>query len=170
MVGPKILVTYPGLQPMLKRIFQAFRSTPDPKPAFSIDLELLTLLEQLAVEEQRAVEEIIGELLWTAVADRYTAVENLQPWQELTPREKQAAALACLGYTNHEIAEHMVISTNTVKTHLRHVLRKFNVCSKRELREVLTGWDFAGWIEQEELWSNGAPNASNSVSSGGITP
>ena len=93
-------------------------------------------------------------------AERYAAVENFEPWQELTPREKQAAALACLGYTNLEIAERMVISRNTVKTHLRSVLRKFNVNSKSQLREVLTGWDFRGWIDGQDLWPDAGFNVS----------
>jgi DNA-binding CsgD family transcriptional regulator len=114
--------------------------------------ELLALLAQLAAEEGRSQQEVVEELLYDAIAERYAAVENFEPWQELTPREKQAAALACLGYTNLEIAERMVISSNTVKTHLRHVLRKFNVNSKSQLREVLAGWDFRGWIDGQDLW------------------
>ncbi len=138
---------------MFERILKVFKVTTDHQPAFALDAELLALLQQLAAEERRDMEEVIGELLWHAVAERYTAVERFQPWEELTPREKQAAALACLGYTNHEIAEVLVISTNTVKTHIRHVLRKFNVSSKSELREALTGWNFGDWIEGQDLGS-----------------
>lgn len=128
------------------------------------------MLEQLAAEEGRLVEDLVADLLWSAVADRRSAVEFLQPWDKLTPRERQVAALACLGYTNHEMAERMVISSNTVKTHVRHVLRKFNVASKSELRQVLAGWDFAEWIEGQGLWSQASLNGSGGVSSAGISP
>ncbi|MCP4418016.1 MAG: helix-turn-helix transcriptional regulator, partial [Chloroflexi bacterium] len=71
--------------------------------------------------------------------------ENLALWHTLTNREKETAAFTCLGYTNHEIAQKMVISPNTVKTHLRRVLQKFGVGSKSELQLVLASWDFSGW-------------------------
>jgi DNA-binding CsgD family transcriptional regulator len=128
------------------------------------------MLEQLAAEEGRQVEDFIADLLWNAVAERRSAVEFLQPWDKLTPREKQVAALACLGYTNQEMAERMVISGNTVKTHVRHVLHKFNVTSKSELGQVLAGWDFAEWIEGQGLWPEAPLNGSNHVSSSGISP
>jgi len=155
---------------MLERILQAFNPEPVARPAIPIDAQLLSLLEQLAAEEQRTVEDVAGELLWHAVTDRLTAVENFQPWEELTPREKQTAALACLRYTNHEIAELMVVSTNTVKTHIRHVLRKFKLGSKSELSQALAGWDFADWLEVQGLWPNGSHPAGITPSSPGITP
>ncbi|MCP4418020.1 MAG: helix-turn-helix transcriptional regulator, partial [Chloroflexi bacterium] len=71
--------------------------------------------------------------------------ENLALWHTLTNREKETAAFTCLGYTNHEIAQKMVISPNTVKTHLRRVLQKFGVGSKVELQFQLAAWDFHAW-------------------------
>ena len=128
------------------------------------------MLEQLAAEEGRPVEDLVTDLLWSAVADRRSADEFLRPWDKLTPRKRQVAALACLGYTNYEMAERMVISSNTVKTHVRHVLRKFNVTSKSELRQVLAGCDFAEWIEGQGLLPDASLNGSNSFSSAGISP
>ncbi len=136
---------------VLNHIFQTLDLRRGSRPPWVANPELLALLDQLAAEESRVLDELVEELLYEAIAERHAAVENLEPWQELTPREKQAAALACLGYTNLEIAERMVISGNTVKTHLRSVLRKFNVNSKGQLREVLTGWDFSGWIDGQDL-------------------
>ena len=137
---------------VVDQIFRTLGLRRNGRPPFVDNTELLALLTQLAAEEGRGLDELVEELLYDAIAERYAAVENFEPWQELTPREKQAAALACLGYTNLEIAERMVISSNTVKTHLRHVLRKFNVNSKSQLREVLAGWDFRGWIDGQDLW------------------
>jgi DNA-binding CsgD family transcriptional regulator len=136
---------------VLDYIFRTLGLGRNARPPLVDDPELLLLLAQLVAEEGRGLDEVVEELLYEAIAERHAAVENFEPWQELTPREKQAAALACLGYTNLEIAERMVISSNTVKTHLRHVLRKFSVNSKSQLREVLTGWDFRGWIDGQDL-------------------
>jgi DNA-binding CsgD family transcriptional regulator len=54
-------------------------------------------------------------------------------------------ALTCLGYTNRQIAARLVLSPETVKTHLRNVLRKFDLPTKAELRRALADWDFGDW-------------------------
>ena len=64
----------------------------------------------------------------------------------------------------------MVISTNTVKTHVRHVLRKFEVSNKGELRQVLAGWDFAGWLEEKDLLPIANPVTPDEASPGSISP
>jgi len=43
---------------------------------------------------------------------------------ELTPRETEILGLVAEGLSNHEIAERLVLSDETVKTHVSHVLRK----------------------------------------------
>ena len=54
-------------------------------------------------------------------------------------------ALVCLGYTNRQIAARLVISVETVKSHIRNILYKFNLHSKRELGLLLGDWDFSAW-------------------------
>ncbi len=50
----------------------------------------------------------------------------------LTPRERQVLELVAQGLTNKEIAAHLVISENTVRTHLRRILDKLHVHSRVE--------------------------------------
>ena len=75
------------------------------------------------------------------------AEANLLRWRALTPREQEVSALTCLNYTNVQIADHLMISPETVKTHIRNVLSKFKLHSKNELRENLIDWDFSAWAE-----------------------
>ena len=117
-----------------------------------LDSKLVARLQQLADSEKRTVAELVEEILWTAAGERLAASANTDPWQALTPREREAAALACMGYTNREIARQMVISPNTVKTHMRHILRKFSVSSKIELRQSQAEWDFADWTDTQSYW------------------
>ena len=78
---------------------------------------------------------------------KWTAVENMRVWDQLTPREQEVAAYVCLGYTNYQIARRLVISTSTVKSHIRNLLIKFGLNGKLELKMVLDDWDFSQWDE-----------------------
>jgi len=50
----------------------------------------------------------------------------------LTPAEDQIMGLVAEGYTNSEIAKVRVCSTETVKSHVSHILRKLHVSTRRE--------------------------------------
>lgn len=104
-------------------------------------------LQDLAAREMRSEDEIAADLLSVAIARRRTAEANLRRWRDLTQREQQVSALACMNLTNVEIAEQLMISPETVKTHIRNVLAKFNLHSKSELRHFMNDWDFSAWVE-----------------------
>jgi DNA-binding CsgD family transcriptional regulator len=54
-------------------------------------------------------------------------------WGGLTPMEQQVAGLAVEGLTNAQIAEHLFIGRETVKTHLSNVYRKVGVANRTQL-------------------------------------
>jgi DNA-binding CsgD family transcriptional regulator len=45
--------------------------------------------------------------------------------------------LAVQGLTNRQIAQTLILSVATVETHLRHVFRKLDISSRKELAERL---------------------------------
>jgi len=118
--------------------------SPNPR-RYAFDDTLLETLHSLAEQEQCSTEELAAGLLEAALARRQALDGNQQRWETLTGREQEVAALACLGCTNRQIAARLVLSPETVKTHLRSVLHKFGLRSKAELRQALAGWDFSGW-------------------------
>ncbi|MCK9248168.1 MAG: LuxR C-terminal-related transcriptional regulator [Solirubrobacteraceae bacterium] len=59
------------------------------------------------------------------------AVEE-QPADILTPRESEVADLIAQGCSNREIAERLVLSPETVKHHVRGLLRKLNATNRAE--------------------------------------
>ena len=56
---------------------------------------------------------------------------------ELTPREREVLDLVLARWHDQEIADHLVISVRTVETHVAHLMSKFEVHSRDELRRKL---------------------------------
>jgi DNA-binding NarL/FixJ family response regulator len=54
------------------------------------------------------------------------------PLEELSAREREVLGLIAEGLRNREIAERLVISETTVKTHVRHVLEKLRIRNRAE--------------------------------------
>jgi DNA-binding NarL/FixJ family response regulator len=50
----------------------------------------------------------------------------------LTDREDDVLACLARGLTTAQIADELVISTNTVKTHVRHIMKKLNASNRAE--------------------------------------
>lgn len=57
---------------------------------------------------------------------------RLDPLGELSEREREVLALLADGLRNREIAERLVVSEATVKTHVRHVLEKLRLRNRAE--------------------------------------
>ena len=55
----------------------------------------------------------------------------------LSPRQYEVLIMAANGYTNKEIALALVISPETVKTHLKVVFRRINVGRRAEATEFV---------------------------------
>jgi DNA-binding CsgD family transcriptional regulator len=127
------------------RVLNSIKYLFQPAQFVKLDQPLSLALSRLAEEEEQPVNEVGQKMLSFALQHRQEAAQNLKTWQSLTPREKEITALACLGYTNKEIAEQLFISPATVKTHLRNAKRKFGLRSKLELRKTLSDWDFSRW-------------------------
>jgi DNA-binding NarL/FixJ family response regulator len=53
--------------------------------------------------------------------------------QALSPREYQIARLVASGRSNRQIAEHLVISEQTVKNHIQSIFRKLAIGNRVEL-------------------------------------
>ncbi len=110
-----------------------------------MEARLYTALTELAEQEHRPAEEVQADMIVTALAQRETHGELYHRWQSLSPREQEVSALACLGYTNCQMAARLGVSPETVKTHVHNALVKFNLHGKSELRMALGKWDFSEW-------------------------
>ncbi|MGB9521324.1 MAG: response regulator transcription factor [Anaerolineales bacterium] len=124
---------------------KALGSSPAQQRTFTLDNQLNHMLRVLAEQEGRPVQQIANELLTYALSERFAAQEYLRRWQRLSRREQQVVALICLGYSYRQIADQLIVSYETIKSHVRHSLRKFELHSVQELRQALADWDFSQW-------------------------
>ncbi|WP_460632523.1 helix-turn-helix transcriptional regulator [Leifsonia lichenia] len=58
------------------------------------------------------------------------------PFAPLTTRERQVAYALAAGMTNKEIAERLYVSVTTVNFHVRNILAKLELSSRRDLRKL----------------------------------
>ena len=56
---------------------------------------------------------------------------------DLTTTEFAIAMLAARGWTTQEIAKHLNISVNTVKSHISEAMKKLNVETRKELKQYM---------------------------------
>ncbi|MBM4426406.1 MAG: LuxR family transcriptional regulator [Chloroflexi bacterium] len=112
---------------------------------YQVSESMHVTLTTLSQHEGRPEDELIQDLLAAGLTQYYSFVELWHKWEALSPRERDVAALVCLGYTNKEIGVQLSISPETVKTHLRNVLVKFGLQNRTELRLSMKTWDFSAW-------------------------
>jgi NarL family two-component system response regulator LiaR len=62
----------------------------------------------------------------------HAATQPPTPGHDLTERERAVLALMVEGLNNTEIAEKLVVSPSTIKSHVSHILRKLDVTSRTE--------------------------------------
>lgn len=58
--------------------------------------------------------------------------EPLNPSKILSEREQEVLELVSEGATNNEIAQQLIVSDHTVKTHLRNILNKLNLRNRQQ--------------------------------------
>jgi len=112
---------------------------------YEISESLQVTLTTIAKHEGRPEHELLPDILAAGLSQYVTKDKLWNRWQSLSARERDVAALACLGYTNREIGQHLNISPETVKVRLQRATLKFGVTSRSQLRMLLKEWDFSEW-------------------------
>jgi DNA-binding NarL/FixJ family response regulator len=112
---------------------------------FHADQELLAAVQETAQQQGRTEEEVWLDFA-KAGRDQYLESSELEAcWDNLTDREQEVTALACMGRRNYEIADILNISHETVKTHMQNIFTKFDIRDRNELRRALKDWQFQEW-------------------------
>jgi DNA-binding CsgD family transcriptional regulator len=83
---------------------------------------------ELELARQADERELIGAAATVAMAGDPSPLDEL-----LTPREREVIALIVSGQSNSAIAERLVISEGTVKSHVKQILRKLGAVNRSEV-------------------------------------
>jgi len=124
-----------------------FRPPPEARLKVELSPEAQEHVRALSQLNGRSPEKVVNELIIFGVPELLQDIDLTQRWRALSRREQEVAAQICLAdslgdCTDSIMARRMMISRETVKTHARNMLRKMRVSSRRELRELLSRWDF----------------------------
>lgn len=136
---------------LLRRLLQTLLHKEHPVEetrVFLQDEELIAAIKDVARQQKRSEEDIVADFAKLGLNQFLTQSELESRWSALSHREQQVVALLCLGYRNYEIAKILVVSPDTVKTHLQGIFNKFDLRSGKELRLALKNWDFGEWWDQ----------------------
>jgi DNA-binding NarL/FixJ family response regulator len=95
--------------------------------------DLLAMLRAAARGEAAITPQLGGRMLEEFRRLNQVAVEGAVPEiPVLTPREQEVLALVALGDTDQEVADKLVISIHTAKSHMRNILSKLHLCHRYE--------------------------------------
>jgi DNA-binding NarL/FixJ family response regulator len=94
--------------------------------------QLLNAIRTLKAGGSLLDPETIGRLLQQLRRTPNGFTESTGPVSQLTSREVEVLRLLCEGRNNREIADLLVVSVNTVKTHVKRIMVKLNVSDRTQ--------------------------------------
>jgi DNA-binding NarL/FixJ family response regulator len=100
------------------------------------DTDPTTLIDAVRVVaggEAALAPSVVRRVIAEFASQPYARLPSPQQLDELTPREREVMTLVATGLSNDEIAEHLVISRATAKTHVSRALRKLDVRDRAQL-------------------------------------
>lgn len=121
------------------------RTRSEDRLSFEVDADLSDQLRLAARASRQSPESFATELLTRGLEQEILRNQVRAILEGLTPREQEVTWYTARGYTNRQIAETLVVSVETVKTHVRHVLEKLGVRSKADLRLLLLNLGIRWW-------------------------
>jgi two-component system nitrate/nitrite response regulator NarL len=98
--------------------------------------ELETVLRGVCAGHSWFPPEMLGEILRQLRDDVRQARDDSNPLDVLSPRERDVLASMVEGKHGRQIAEELLISTDTVRTHTRSIFSKLDVHSRLEAVSV----------------------------------
>ncbi len=97
----------------------------------SLDLPLEEFVSRLPLLAQGDI--VVSRGLTAALSQQWGARTQREATDGLSDREREVLVLVSTGATNEEIAQELIITKNTVKVHLRHILEKLDLRNRQQI-------------------------------------
>lgn len=123
--------------------FVALMIPPFNAPILSVSAVLLAfalifiLLSSMIAAQQRASGDAVGTEVSENINDIDASCRTLAQTYGLTEREYDVLCLLARGYSLKGIAEKLVVSDNTVKSHRTHIYQKLGISSRQSLIDMI---------------------------------
>lgn len=121
----------------------------------SAPVQLLDAIRVVASGEAVLAPSVARRLIADFLSQPERVNSNPRQLEELTPREREVVSLVACGLSNHEIADRLVVSPATAKTHVYRALRKLHARDRAQL--VVLAYE-AGLVRPGPGWPE-APGA-----------
>ena len=92
--------------------------------------ELITSIQGVLRGDSMLNKELVIRLLQRLTTE--TPHQDEEAPDRLSPREREVLQLLARGQTNREIAQHLTVSSSTVKIHVEHILAKLGVSDRTQ--------------------------------------
>lgn len=135
---------HPHEPPAGRGLLARLSGRPERRP-LQLKADLVQRLREIARARRLSPERLAEDLLTRALQQERRRARVEAALAELTPRQREVIWLAARGRTNRQIADALVISIETVKTHLHLALQKLNLHSKSDLRLLLLDLGLRWW-------------------------
>jgi DNA-binding CsgD family transcriptional regulator len=135
-----------GLLTTLRRLFA--RAHAQPHPSIEVEPDLFARLRRAARARYSSPQALARDLLARGLEQEALKAHAEAVLGSLTPREAEVLWRAAYGHTNRKIADALVISPETVKTHVRNILLKLGLRSKADLRLLMLDLGLRWWQDE----------------------
>lgn len=126
----------PVLGQALARLSALLR-LPTRRSRLTLEGDLADLVSALAQRTRRTPDQALADLLAHGLDGLEMEQELRRAWADLSPRQQEVLRLAAQGWSNQQIAAHLVLAPTTIKTHIQRAMLRFGVHSRAELCQAL---------------------------------
>jgi DNA-binding NarL/FixJ family response regulator len=144
--GPEAVAEIKGAPPELKILLLCELATPTVvRRAIEERTEGVVLTSDTVEEMILALRNVLADRAVMPAGWQSASLQSDDPLAALSAREREILALLASGMSNKQIANHLTISSNTVKFHLRTIYSKLGVRNRvQAMQAVGRGRDLTG--------------------------